>query len=252
MLFFLSMQILIFAPETSNMRSKFFLFSVLLFSLTPFSAKPQAFKVQLKDSEVFLGLGTTNYFGDIGGRDRTISGPQAFFDHLDIDLWQTRMMCSAGARVTPWKSVAISTQAALILLGGNDLRSNYAWRGYNFKTSVVEFSAQAEYYFAHRITGFAPFGFLGIGAMFYKYENSLNVVSKWDSGNTILLGAGIRFPELKKFTHALDAGFHFTTTDYIDGYSTERQSSDLFFIISYKLNLKVFSLFYYDHRGLVK
>lgn len=217
-----------------------------------FSAKAQSLKLQLKDSEVFFGVGSTNYFGDIGGRDRTITGAQAFFDHLDIDLWQTRVMLTAGARATPWKSVAISAQLAANFLSGNDLRSNYAWRGYAFNTSVIECSAQVEYYFAHRITGFAPFGFAGFGAMYYQYANNEDVTSKWYPGNTILLGLGIRFPELKRVTHSLDAGFHFATTDNLDGYKSDRGSSDLFFVISYKLNLKVYSLWHYDHRGLVK
>jgi len=235
------------------MKSKIFLFCIFICLFPSFNTKAQSLlKLQLKDSEVFFGMGSTNYFGDIGGRDRTVTGPLAFFDHLDIDLWQTRIMFSAGARATPWKSVAISGQLATCFLSGNDLRSNYAWRGYAFKTSVIELSAQGEYYFAHRITGFAPYGYLGLGGMLYKYSNNQNVTSKWYTGNTILLGFGLRFPELKRITQSLDAGFHFTTTDNLDGFKTPRNSKDLFFLVCYKVNFKVFSLFYYDHRGLVK
>ncbi len=205
-----------------------------------------------KEVEAFLGGGTSSYFGDVGGTDSKITGVQAVFDHLDIDLWQTRFALTGGARIMPKQYLAISAQISPILLSGNDLRSNYAYRGYAFNTTILEISAQAEYYIANRMTGFAPYVFGGVGGMVFGYKNNQGDKRKWDTGNTFILGLGSRFPETRRITHSIDFAFHFTTTDYLDGFPTPRKSPDLFFLISYKVNFNVFTLLTYDYRGRVK
>lgn len=234
------------------MKSKALIFSLLLSIIPVLSIKAQMKTFWYKEVETFFGIGTTNYFGDIGGADSKITGAQAAFDHLDIDLWQTRVMFTGGARVTPLENLAISAQLSPIFLSGNDLRSNYAYRGYSFKTTVIELSTQVEYYFANRMTGFAPYVFGGVGGMVYRCKNNRNDKPKWNTGNTFIIGLGSRFPETRRLTHSLDFAFHFTTTDYLDGFATDQKSPDLFFLISYKLNFNVFTLLTYDYRGRVK
>jgi hypothetical protein len=216
-------------------------------------AQSQLLKKLYKDVEVFVGTGTTNYFGDIGGKDMNISGVQAVFDNLDIDLWQTRMMLVGGARFTPAKNFAVSMLLSPVFIRGSDLRSNYAWRGYEFKTSIFEASVQGEYYFANRLTGIAPYGFAGLGGMVYSIKNNQSTTrSKWYPGNTFIFGLGSRFPAKNRLTHTLDFSFHFTASDFLDGYSTPRKSKDLFFVLSYKANFELLTKWYFDHRGLVR
>ena len=205
-----------------------------------------------QEVEAFFGIGSSNYFGDIGGADSKITGWQAAFDHFDIDLWQTRVALTGGARIMPLPFLAISAQLSPIFLSGNDARSNYAYRGYSFNTSIIELSAQVEYYIANRMTGFAPYVFGGVGGMGYGYKSNAIDKRTWDTGNTFILGFGSRFPQTHKITHSLDFAFHFTTTDYLDGFSTDRKSPDMFFLISYKINFNVFTLLTYDYRGRVK
>jgi hypothetical protein len=205
-----------------------------------------------KEVEAFYGIGTSSYFGDVGGADSKIIGWKAAFDHFDIDLWQTRVALTGGARIMPKPFLAISAQLSPIFLSGNDARSNYADRGYSFNTSIVELSAQVEYYIANRMTGFAPFVAGGVGGMVYGYKSNAMDKRKWDTGTTFILGLGTRFPETRRITHSLDFTFHFTTTDYLDGFHTDRNSPDLFFLISYKINFNVFTLLTYDYRGRVK
>ena len=205
-----------------------------------------------KEVEAFFGIGTANYFGDIGGTDSKITGWQAAFDHFDIDLWQTRFALTGGARIMPKPFLAISAQISPIFLSGNDARSNYAYRGYSFNTSIVEFSAQVEYYIANRMTGFAPYVAAGAAGMVYGYKNNEMTSRKWNTGNTFILGIGTRLPEARNITHSLEFTFHFSTTDYLDGFATDRKSPDLFFLISYKVNFNVFTLLTYDYRGRIK
>jgi hypothetical protein len=207
----------------------------------------------LKDIEVFGGIGTTSYFGDVGGKDSRIIGMQAIFDNYDIDLWQVRGMATAGVRVFPFKSVGLSLQLSPVFLSGNDLRSNYASRGYSFRTWVWEGSFQGEFFIADRITGFAPYGLAGISGMLYAFRNNLsNDRSKWYAGNSLIFGFGTRLPTKTRYTQSIDAAFHFTATDFIDGFKTEKNSNDIFFILSYKINFQIYSSWYYDHRGLVR
>jgi hypothetical protein len=108
------------------------------------------------------------------------------------------------------------------------------------------------------MTKFSLYGFGGLGAMAYsvKYtENTLNPDpknTKWYAGNTIILGLGARFPTKSAVAHTLDCGFHFTSTDFLDAFKTPRNSKDLFFVVSYKINYQLYNSWYLDHKGLVR
>jgi hypothetical protein len=235
------------------MRIKPLLTFICLCLATSLHAQDNLPRKLLKDIEVFGGVGTTSYFGDIGGKDSKITRVQAIFDNLDIDLWQVRGMATVGIRAIPYRFLAISFQISPMLLSGNDLRSNYASRGYAFNTWLWESSLEGEFYFADRVTGVAPFGILGFSGMLYAFKNNISDTrSKWYAGNSLIFGFGTRLPSKTRYTHSLDATFHFTATDFLDGFKTERNSNDIFFLLSYKVNFQIYSSWYYDHKGLVR
>ncbi len=243
------------------MKSKVLIFCLLLSVIPALSVKAQMKTYWYKEIEAFFGGGTTSYFGDVGGADPTVTGVQAVFDHLDIDLWQTRAALTAGMRLMPFKSLSFSAMISPMLISGNDKGSKYTYRGYSFTTEIVEFSAQVEYYFANRMTGFAPYIFGGAGGMAYGWKSNLVEKRVWETGNTFILGLGSRFPQTRNVTHSLDFGFHLTKTykDNLDGLAISiplvpdnGRSPDLLFLISYKVNFNVFTLLTYDYRGRVK
>jgi hypothetical protein len=223
-----------------------------------------------KDIEVFGGIGSSNYFGDIGGKDTVWHDKNKFlavFDNLDIDWEQTRVALTAGARFTRWKNFALTVQLSPVFLSGNDYDSNYRSRGFRFNSTVLELSAQGEIYFANRLTGVAPYGLFGIGGM-YSFgsrnftleeigDNYITAITNpYDhfksSGITTIFGLGLRLPSVNKLTHSFDMSYHFTNTDLLDGLETNRQNSDLFVTFSYKINIESFTAWTYDHRGHVK
>ena len=233
------------------MKSKVLIILCFLCASIHPAVKAQFGRSLYKDAEVFVGTGTSNYFGDVGGQDSRITGVQAIFDHLDIDLWQTRMMFTSGLRVTPWKSFSLSGQFSPIFIAGNDLRSDRAARAYQFHTTILELSLQGEYYFANRLTGVAPYGFIGLGAMgFWRWADYKNK-NIFDYGTSYIFGIGTRFPTKNRFTHALDMSFHFSSTDWLDELPPNG-NKDILFLISYKLNFELYTKWYYDHRGLVR
>lgn len=234
------------------MKSKVLIFCTLLTLVAVIPLKAQMKTYWYKEIEAFIGVGSANYFGDVGGTDSRITGFQAAFDHFDIDLWQTRVALIGGARITPKPFLAVSAQFSPIFLSGNDARSNYYERGYSFNTTVFELSGQVEYYIANRMSGFAPYVFGGIGGMVYGHKGITAEKRTWSTGNTFILGIGSRFPQVERLTHSLDFVFHFTNTDDLDGHLTLRNSPDLFFLVTYKANFNVFTLLTYDYRGRVK
>ena len=131
----------------------------ILFMLAAgFQVQGQVLKKIFSEIEFIGGLGTTNYFGDVGGEDLDTKGIRVFFDKADIDLWQTRVALMTGLRVSNSKKFSFSMLLSPTFLSGSDERSKYATEGrhYSFKTSLFELSLQGEYYFADRMTGFAP------------------------------------------------------------------------------------------------
>jgi len=240
---------------------KSFAAGILFMLAAGYQVQGQFFKKFFSEIELIGGVGTTNYFGDIGGADLDITGAQVFFDKMDIDLWQTRMACITGVRVARSKNFTLSLQLSPMLISGNDQRSKYPkefGRNYSFKTSIVEFSLQGEYYFSNRMTGFAPYGIAGIGAIAYSVYYTSNTLdpapprTPMKTANTFILGLGGRFPSKNKFIHTFDFGFHFSTTDFLDAYNTTRNTKDLFFQISYKVGYQLYNSWYLDHRGLVR
>ncbi len=242
-----------FAGSKSRMHLRSYITAVLLLLATALNGQSKLVQNVLKDIELFAGVGSTLYFGDVGGKDSKITGTRMLFDNLDIDLWQARPMASFGVRINPMKNIALSVQFSPMLISGNDLRSNYASRGYAFKTRIYEIAVIPEFYFADRITGYAPYVIAGFSGFFYSFKNNVSVnASKWYSGNSVILGIGTRFPSETRYFQSLDAAFHFTSTDFLDGFKTEKNSSDIFFVLCYKIHFQTYSSWYYDHRGLVR
>jgi hypothetical protein len=227
-------------------------FFILLLGLS-MPGQAQFLRKLYKDSEIYGGLATTSYFGDIGGKDSRVTGVRRLFDNLDIDLWQVRFAAIGGVRLFPLQNLAISAQISPMFVGGNDLRSNYAWRGYAFNTFVLETSIMGEYYLADRITGVAPFVQAGLSGMFYTFKNNVtDKRSRLYSTGAVVAGVGTRLPGWSRVTHSIDAAFHFTWTDFLDGYNTDMRVKDIFFLLSYKMNLQLYTQWYYDHKGLVR
>jgi hypothetical protein len=227
-----------------------------------------------QDIELFGGIGTSHYFGDIGGRDTAWHSTQqvaGIIDNLDIDWDQTRVAFTGGARFTRWKNFALTTQLSPVFLSGSDQHSNYENRNLKFSSTLLELSVLGEYYFANRLTGFAPYGFLGIGGWLLMGSGNFTVEEVNDAyivnpvnpyerfpdkgltdGLSFLMGLGMRLPATGRYTHSIDLTYHFTSSDELDGLPTKRNTNDLFVCFSYKINMEYYSLWTYDHRGRIK
>lgn len=190
--------------------------------------------------EVYAGIGPTLYFGEIGGRDYDVSGIQAIFDNLDIDLWQMRASATAGLRYSWHQRFAAAIELTPMIISGNDLRSNKSDSLRYFTTYLAELSAHGEVYFSDRLITYAPYLLVGIGGMGF---NGKREDGRWKDGicASYIIGFGQRIPIEQKGAHTIELAYHFTggkSADNIDGHPNGG-NNDLIFTATYKYSINL-------------
>lgn len=205
-----------------------------------------------EELELIGGIGTTHYFGDIGGSRGDLIGVAALFDNLGLDVENSRLATRLGARYAFNKSMAVSVHLSPMFYYGSDERSSKAYRGYWFDTYILAFTAQYEYYFANRLTGYSPYGFAGLGGLAYWVDANHFPSKKMNEAMDITMGFGMRFPTRSKLTHSVELGFHYYLTDRLDGLQGALKRNDTGFTLLYMINFEWLANFIYDHRGLIR
>lgn len=207
---------------------------------TALSLDAQIQRNYFKTLEFFAGAGATLYFGDIGGRDANVKGAQVIFDNLDIDLWRSRPLVTAGLQFSLIKRFAVSFQVTPLFLSGSDKQSNKRARGYSFSTFVGDVHLQVEYYLANRLTNFSPYLLAGAGEIMYTFKSGTdNSYSRFYNCNTWIFGAGFRFPPKKGISHSIECSYQFANSDMIDGFKDPGSNNDVFFTTTYKINFEL-------------
>jgi len=220
----------------------FFLIGSFLLSL---AVDAQAWR--MRRFEAVLGIGTTHYFGDIGGwsKDENILGLK------DIDITQVRPSLYVGFRYKLYEELALKLNFTYGYLHGDDADNANSSRNFKFYTSLFEPSVQVEYSFIKEkeamsylmmkgrgMSQFHPsisaYVFLGLGGAFFKVtekEDLLNVDLEYTPAALVFpLGVGLKFGLNTNWSIGFDMGGRFTTSDYIDGYTSEySKSKDVYF-----------------------
>jgi len=214
----------------------------LIFVLTvSFSSISLAQNLDAQRIDVLLGPGTTTVFGDIG--DWQI-GP-SLYTGISYRFQQN------------W-----SVKANLIFgkgLGSDEGTRNHD-RGYEFSTFIFEPSVQVEYYFLFLegrrynnkglllgLPAVGVYGFAGLGGSFFNptpggefekdYKNDFAKLCV-----VIPLGAGVKYNINNNWSVGLEFGRRSTTTDYLDGYTSENSTAnDVYFFGILSLSYKIFS-----------
>ncbi len=209
---------------------------ILLF-IIPLSIDAQNWK--LKRYEVVFGIGTTNFFGDIGGTEdvKNLGG------FKDIQLKYTRPSFTLGARYRLAGNMSVKMNLIYGITTGNDIGSRNEERNFAFTSTIFEPSFQFEYYvlpesvrassalFNHRgmINSFLSmniyvFGGVG-GVLFDPKPKELFIPVFTDNfskfGIVFPVGLGLKYPVNSRWSFGFELGRRFTTTDYIDGYKSK-------------------------------
>ncbi|MGB0887372.1 MAG: DUF6089 family protein [Vicingaceae bacterium] len=152
------------------------LFLVIL--LLPVFSQAQKWKRQRV--EYSFGIGATNFLGDLGGRDQEGSN---FIQ--DFELKATRYAANLGYRYQLGKNFYVKGNLIYAKVSGTDKLTNEparAARQLNFKSNLIELSAQLEYMLIrqksgllHKLRGvrgkqwfrFEVYALAGIGGLYY-------------------------------------------------------------------------------------
>jgi len=203
--------------------------------------------------EAYVGLGSTHYFGEVGGSSGTYNGLAGVVDNLGIDWDQSRMNGIGGLRFEFRKDMAIRAGFNAAWISGDDKYSAHRDRGYAFEAIVVMLAADYEYYIARRMTGVAPYLSAGLGASVYRWKKKeSNSWTRLLYSPGVRFGLGSRIPSRGKITQSIEVQFNYMITDYLDGINGSRDIGDTFYMLTYAINFELDKTFLYDHRGLIK
>jgi hypothetical protein len=223
----------------------------------PYFSNAQVWK--MRRYEALVGVVSSNYFGDIGGYSK---GENAL-GLKDFRLFQTRPGLYIGARYKILENVAVKLNFTLAFLHGTDEGGVNEGRNFKFSTTVFEPSVQVEYYFLPEKASqsylmmkgkgigafhpsFSACVFAGLGGGFFgtkKLENLEDVVLEEYSKSALVIpiGVGVKIGLTPKLSAGFDLGGRFTTTDYLDAYTSQySKSNDVYYfgIINFIYKLK--------------
>jgi len=230
-----------------NKRTTLFILFIVISSLT-FA------QVRSKIKYEFLGgIGTTGFLGDLGGANQ-------YGSHFarDYDISATRFNVNLGVRYKKVSSVfGFKAMLTYGMVSGNDALTDEKYRNnrnLNFRSPILELSAQVEYYFLpeksknlYTLAGlrskkkkrkFTAYLFSGIGVFYYNPKEKLD--GKWydvkqyhtegqglpggpkqfsNFNVAIPVGIGCRYNIDKHWSIGAEFSVRKTFTDYIDGVS---------------------------------
>jgi hypothetical protein len=206
--------------------------------------------------EIFVSTGTSNFLGDLGGRDKV----GADYSPADLDLSETRTSFGVGARYKLDRAINVAAKLSYLMVKGDDARTNEPFRrnrNLNFKSDIYELTTRIEggyqstkrggnrygimknygkmKNFTHNI-----YGFLGVG-VFYFNPKGRNINGKYielkplhTEGQglpggprnyskfsvSVPIGGYYKLTINKIWSVGLEFSFRKTFTDYIDDVST--------------------------------
>lgn len=212
-----------------------------------------------KRYEAIAGIGTSQFFGDIGGftKGENILGLK------DISFKQTRLNLSGGLRYRILPEVSVKLNLTYGMLHATDERGSNEGRAFEARTSVFETSVTGEYYFIKskkegsilflkgRKTRFTSvlssldvYAFTGLGALSFsvKGNDALVTYGMVDGGFTPVIPVGIGVNMLIKpdYNFGLELGGRYAFSDYLDGYTSQySRSNDVYYFLSFTFTYKI-------------
>lgn len=219
---------------------------LLIFLIIPLVGFSQKWK--LARTEILGGIGTANYFGDIGG---SVNADALWIS--DLDIMSTRPNITVGLRYRLMDRFSVRGNLTYARFSGTDVGSVNEGRNYSFSTNLYELNAYAEYslipekqmvkYWINIRDGLRKFNasinvyvFAGIGVSYFKptaLDNLIGSTRFIDDKNIAIvlpLGVGIKYPISPLNNIGFEIGGRFTSTDYIDGFKPDlSESNDMYY-----------------------
>jgi hypothetical protein len=145
--------------------------------------------------EVFVSMGTSNFLGDLGGRDREGTD----YSPVDLDFPQTRTAFGCGFRYKLERWINVTGTFNYLILRGNDAQTRDLFRNnrnLNFKSNIFELSGRVEIGYQSSRVGnrygikrtltsrmtnksHSLFAFIGVGGFYYNPKAQFNGGGAW-------------------------------------------------------------------------
>lgn len=203
--------------------------------------------------EALAGLGTTQFFGDIGG----FSQGENILGFKDIIFHQTRFNLSLGASYLVLRDVTVRLNLAYGMFHASDRKGSNELREMESRTSFFEPALLGEYYFIRSRAGSSYlfsrgrgqalrnifesldfYAFTGIGGLSYsvKGNEDLTTHPNFRSGGftgVIPAGVGIKLLYNPDFNVGIEIGGRYAFSDYLDGYTSQySRSKDVYYFLN--------------------
>jgi hypothetical protein len=206
--------------------------------------------------EVFVSMGTSNFLGDLGGRDRVGTD----YSPVDLELSQTRTAFGVGYRYQVLRWMNVTGRFNYLIVQGDDALTNEMYRNnrnLNFKSNIFELAGRLEMGWQSSKVGnrygikktlnrrmknnvHSVFVFAGVGGFYFNPKgrsasgNYVKLRPLHTEGQglpggpkqyknysvSIPLGIYYRCALNKQWTVGVEISYRKTFTDYIDDVST--------------------------------
>jgi hypothetical protein len=236
---------------------RYLLVVILLCFLVQISESQDLWK--RKRYETIFGLGTTQFFGDIGGFTKT----KNILGFKDITFQQTRFNINGGLRYRILPNVGAKLTLTYGMLHATDSRGSNETRGMDARTSIFEPTLTGEYYFIKSknessylfekgkggksnsiFSALDIYAFTGIGGLSYNVKGNDVLVAQGmkKSGFTCVVpvGVGANLLVMPDFNIGVELGGRYAFSDYLDGYTSQYSSSnDVYYFFSFTFTYKL-------------
>jgi hypothetical protein len=218
---------------------------LVLAMLYPATTNAQTWR--MKRYEGIFGIGTSHYFGDIGGYSK---GENAL-GFKDFSISSTRPSIYLGARYKVYEVLAVKLNLITGFLSGSDEGGVNEGRNYKFSATIFEPSIQAEFSFLREQearsylmmkgkgmrtfrSSISAYAFAGIGGGFFwpkAKENLESVELDYNKATLVVpMGLGAKYGLNSNWSIGFELGLRLTTTDYLDAYtSPHSKSNDIYY-----------------------
>lgn len=203
--------------------------------------------------EIAAGLGTTQFFGDIGGysHNSNIMGLK------DIIFHQTRFNLSLSAGYLLERNITVRLNMAYGMFNANDVKGSNELREMAARTTFFEPSVLGEYYFIKSSSGNSYlfsrgrgkalrsffetldfYLFAGAGGLSYTVHGNDNLTSHPNfraDGFALVIpaGVGIKLLYAPEWDLGLEIGGRYAFSDYIEGYTSQySRSNDIYYFLN--------------------
>jgi len=238
---------------------RFILFSLVIFLCAPYSGA-QLWK--MKRYEVTAGIGTSQFYGDVGGY--TIG--ENVLGLKDLTLKQTRFNVNGAFRYFFTDNLAARLNLSYLMLHATDERGSNENRRYDAVTSVFEPSLIGEYYFIRNrernsflfqmnrgrarnrvkdffrsIDVYALTGFGGAG-FFVNPNDALEARGLPTRGFAAIvpLGLGAKLAFDPNILFGIELTGRYSFSDYVDGYTSQWSArNDVYHTFSVTFNYRI-------------